>query len=159
MLFPGGCCCSHGCIVRSWWPDFVLIVAITSKWVGASGPCWLSRIQWHTTFLVAACSSDTVPPSFGWAPSWQTSGSNSQRAPFQTLRLLRGPDWPGDPLTLLQLKATWWPELVGFISFALQMLIKPLWVWAWRKETSKLFADKRIQGAVALRIGRLLAES
>ena len=94
------------------------------------------------THYIPCCS---VPPSCGWAPSWQTSGSNSQRAPFQTLRLLRGPDWPGDPLALLQLKATWWPELVEFISFALQMLIKPLWVWAWRKETSKLFADKRIQ--------------
>ena len=86
-------------------------------------------------FLLQRAYPNTVLPLFQLAPSRQTLGSNSQSAPFQTLRLLRGPDWPGNPLTLLQLKATWWPEPVGFISFALQMLTSH--VWAWKKKTLK----------------------
>ena len=131
---------------------FSLIVAITSRWVGASGPCWFMKNycqEWHTTFPVAACLiiSEHGPAVVRISTlSWQILGSNSQRAPFQTLRLLRGPDWPGDPLTLLQLRATWWPEPVVFISFALQILTKPLWVWAWKRKNSKLFADKHPRG-------------
>ena len=126
ICFHARCCCSCVCIIMrresSLQSDFCNHFQVGGSFRSLSWNFSCQESNGTLLFLLQRAFPNTELPSFQLAPSWQSSGSNSRVGISLDIRLLIGPNGPGDPLTLLQLEAKWWPELAGFISYALQML-------------------------------------
>ncbi len=120
--FPAGCYYSWGCIVNSRWPNLVFIAAVM-HWRVHSPVGTSPEVPFDFMHFFSCCSvqiRNTRPLKFHFAPSWQTWGGNSQVGRLSghwTAERSRMARWIS--LTLMQLKATCWPEPARFINFAL----------------------------------------